>query len=88
MKKLTKNETLSFNEEEWYFEVQSGYAGWKNKVTDEWLYESDYTRIISNRESYKRDYHFIKDFDMSSFNVYSREHIEEYLDNLYFNEEN
>lgn len=85
MRKFNKQETLNFNEEDWYFETQSGFSGWRSKINGEWLYEEDYTRVIANKESYKRDYHFINDFDTSTFNVYSRENIEEYLDNLYFN---
>ena len=30
------------NKEDWEFERSSGYAGYRNKVTSEWIYEDEY----------------------------------------------
>ena len=32
----------NFNEKDWVFERSSGYAGYRNKITMEWIYESEY----------------------------------------------
>lgn len=35
------------NKENWQFERSSGYAGYRNKVTGEWIYEEDYLKLFS-----------------------------------------
>ena len=33
-----------FNKQDWTFERSSGYAGYRNKTTGEWIYENEYTK--------------------------------------------
>ena len=36
------------NKDNWEFERSSGYAGYRNKKTGEWIYEEDYFRCQKN----------------------------------------
>ena len=38
------------NKENWQFERSSGYAGYRNKVTGEWIYEEDYIKLFQPKE--------------------------------------
>lgn len=39
-----------FNEQDWIFEMSSGYAGYRNRVTDEWIYEREYVKRMIGHE--------------------------------------
>lgn len=39
---METKETKTFNPDEWDFERSSGFAGYRNRLTDEWIYEADY----------------------------------------------
>ena len=34
-----------FNEDEWHYETSSGYSGYRNKVTGEWISYHDYNDL-------------------------------------------
>ena len=36
------DEVEKFNPTDWYWERSSGYSGYRNKFTSEWIYEEDY----------------------------------------------
>lgn len=38
------------NKENWIFERSSGYAGYRNTETNEWIYEDDYLKLFSVEE--------------------------------------
>ena len=38
-----------FIESEWHFERSSGYAGWRNSVTGDWIYDEKYQRLKGNQ---------------------------------------
>lgn len=40
----------TFNKQDWTFERSSGYAGYRNKVTGEWIYETEYTKRMIGHE--------------------------------------
>ena len=43
--------SLNFpQKEEWLFERSSGYAGYRNTETNEWIYEEDYFKLFSTEE--------------------------------------
>ena len=35
-----------FIKEDWIFERSSGYAGYRNIITSEWIYEDEYNKRI------------------------------------------
>jgi hypothetical protein len=46
----TAIENENFKSEDWEFEASSGYYGYRNKITDEWLYECDYNILKNKKE--------------------------------------
>jgi hypothetical protein len=36
------------NQSDWEFEISSGYNGYRNKITSDWIYESEYFKIFNN----------------------------------------
>lgn len=41
---------LGFNPDEWKFQVSSGYNGYRNQITGDWIYESEYNRRCQNND--------------------------------------
>ena len=41
---MEKEKQVTFNPADWFFERSSGYAGYRNKITAEWIYESDFRK--------------------------------------------
>jgi len=39
-----------FNKQDWTFEMSSGYAGYRNSITGEWIYEREYTKRMIGHE--------------------------------------
>lgn len=37
--------------EDWEFERSSGYAGYRNKITSEWIYEKEYLENFAEKEN-------------------------------------
>jgi hypothetical protein len=44
-------------QDDWVFERSSGYAGYRNTQTGEWIYESEYKRLKSDRSNIRRGPH-------------------------------
>jgi hypothetical protein len=40
------------NKQDWEFERSSGYAGYRNKVTSEWIYENEYLNRFRETENW------------------------------------
>jgi len=43
----------NFNTEDWCFECSSGFAGYRNTITDEWIYSKDYNDRINILNEFK-----------------------------------
>tara|TARA_R110000737_G_scaffold351873_2_gene395496 strand:- start:1416 stop:1697 length:282 start_codon:yes stop_codon:yes gene_type:complete len=43
----------SFKKQDWEFERSSGYGGYRNKHTGEWIYENEYNKFIKILEDEK-----------------------------------
>lgn len=43
-----------FNINDWIFETSSGFAGYRNVITNEWIYQSDYLEQKKLKESYDK----------------------------------
>ena len=41
-------------QENWQFERSSGYAGYRNKITSEWIYEEAYLKLFPPKEEQKQ----------------------------------
>lgn len=89
-------------EENWIFEISSGYAGYRNTETNEWIYEKEYLEKFGEKEKFtekidkemKNDSHErflenIKRYKCVSLDEYEKQEAENYRKNkkLYTKEE-
>jgi hypothetical protein len=54
-KNNTREAKLEEFEEVWRFEISSGYDGYRNKVTGDWLYADDFYRLFSGEKQYTKE---------------------------------
>lgn len=74
-----------FKENDWTFERQSGFDGYRNKTTNEWIYADDYSQRERLKGQYLADYELLHQFrlDHLPFGEYPDCVIQEFLHNKY-----
>jgi len=66
----TREAKLEEFEEVWVFERSSGYDGYRNKVTGDWLYADDFYRLFSGEKENKTEEKFYTKEDLQeAFNA-------------------
>ncbi len=89
MRNYTKEEILEFYFLNWKFERSSGYEGYRNTKTNEWIYADDYKRRVSLKKQYDEDFKLIYAFrkDKLDYGFGTDTKINEFLDDIYFPKE-
>jgi hypothetical protein len=59
---MTFDELRQFNISDWTFERSSGYAGYRNTITDEWRYSKDYHSMRSKKIQFEEKLKLLHDF--------------------------
>jgi len=74
-----------FKEEDWGFEVNSGFSGYRNDHTKEWIYENDYHNRRERKNSYEKDWNLLHEFrrDCLPFGEYGDNILRKFLDKRY-----
>ena len=94
MDKLSKDQILNFNENDWEFERSSGYAGERNinstsSEYNKWIFENEFQLRKSMLRKYKDDFNFLNDFiDDLDFDICVDSMIIDFLNKKYFDKDN
>jgi len=77
--------TIDFKEEDWKFETGSGYNGFRNTETDEWVYPDVYFNRLKRFKDYEKDYELIREFRLEClpFGKYGDIVIQDFLNEKY-----
>lgn len=87
--KCTKEEILSFNPNDWKYEISSGSLGYRNineqsKYFGIWVSHNKYYELERIQKEYNNEFIYLKEF-MCYINKYiSDSHIYDFLDSKYF----
>ena len=91
MEKLTYEQFMSFNPNDWKYEVIGIFAGYRNvnqfsKLFNETMFYTDYVRTCLDYAKFKRDYNMFKNFQSKHLpkTKYSDDVIIKFLKNMYF----
>ena len=70
---------------DWEYENSSGYQGYRNKITKDWIYIEEYNDLIQPLTKYNDDYSLLHNFrrDCLPFGEYPDIILREFLDKKY-----
>ena len=85
MSTLKKTRTIDFEYNDWDFEISSGYNGYRNKKTNEWVYQEDFNKVKDRHDAYVKDYELLRLFrgECLPFGEYGEIVLQEFLNKRY-----
>jgi hypothetical protein len=79
------------NKDNWVFEISSGYDGYRNKETGQWIYKADYDLIFGQKEETLEEFaeRMSMAFDVNSYKALSQLVVDgaEYMKSRMYSEE-
>lgn len=74
-----------FREEDWTVEISSGFNGFRNKKTNDWVYQEDFQRMKTIKSNYERAYKLLSEFrsECLPFGKYGENVIQDFLNKRY-----